>query len=513
MIRYALISVSDKTQLEPFAHALVGAGYGLLSTGGTARFLRDLGLEVKDVSDVTQFPEIMDGRVKTLHPAVHGGLLARRDDPAHLAAMQQHAIADIAIVVVNLYPFAQTLAASDGEDASALIEQIDIGGPAMIRAAAKNHAHVTIVTDPADYPEVADQLPEPSTALRAKLAAKAFAHTAHYDSLIAAWLARQTGDIFAPTLLDAIHLRDVSYGENPHQSAALYGRVTETGGVANARQLHGKPLSYNNLQDADAAWAIAREQQRPSVAIIKHMNPCGVAAATTLTEAFSKALAADPLSAFGGVIACNQTVDMPTAEAMAALFIEVLIAPDIAPDAQAFLAEKKKNLRMLVVASEHANSPLAALRIKSISGGYLAQTADVASTSPETWKWVSTAKPASDVASDAAFAWGVVKHVASNAIVLVKDGQTIGIGAGQMSRVEAVRMAIAHAERHGHATRGAVLASDAFFPFADNIALAAEAGIATVIQPGGSKRDDEVIAAANEAGIAMCFTGRRHFRH
>ena len=453
----------------------------------------------------------MDGRVKTLHPREHGGLLGKRSDDAHLAAMEEHGIADIAIAVINLYPFAQTLAATD--DVNALIEKIDIGGPAMIRAAAKNHAHVTTITDPADYEKVADQLPKPSDALRKELAAKAFAHTASYDSLISSWISGQTGAAFAPTLLDAAHLRDLSYGENPHQNAALYGRLTETGGLANATQLHGKPLSYNNLQDADAAWNIVSDYDAPSVAIIKHMNPCGVAKGADIKEAFTRALAADPVSAFGGVIACNKQVDLAAAEEMAGLFMEVLIVPDIAQDALEFLAGKKKNLRILTVTAEQSKSPLRQLRAKSVSGGYLVQTADNEPMQPADWKWVTDAQPENSVADDAAFAWAVVKHVASNAIVLVKNGQTIGIGAGQMSRVEAVRIAIAHAERHGHSTEGAVLASDAFFPFADNVELAAGAKIATVIQPGGSKRDDEVIAAANDAGIAMCFTGKRHFRH
>lgn len=509
--RYALLSVSDKTGLSEFASTLAAQGFTLLSTGGTAQHLRAAGLEVMDVSDITAFPEMMEGRVKTLHPMVHGGLLAKRDSDAHLEAMKTHAIPDIRVLVVNLYPFAATLAKTD--DAASLIEQIDVGGPTMLRAAAKNHAHITVVCDPTDYARVGEALAagEAPLALKLELAAKVFAHTASYDTLIAAWMAQQSPDYFPAALLDATCTQILSYGENPHQKAALYQRSAASGGIAHATQLHGKALSYNNLQDADAAWNMVAAHTRPTVAIIKHMNPCGVAQGTSAAEAFSKALAGDPVSAFGGVLACNVPVDAAMVQAIGSLFLEVLIAPVFEEEALATLREKKKNLRLLKIAPEHSRSPLATLRLRAISGGYLLQTADDEATDAPSWQSVTTQQ--ATINSETQFAWQVCKHVASNAIVLVKNGATIGIGAGQMSRVDAVRIAIEKARAHGHDTRGAILASDAFFPFADNVALAAEAGIASIIQPGGSVRDAEVIDAANAAGIAMLFTGRRHFRH
>lgn len=509
MSQFALLSVSDKTGLVSFAQTLRAHGFTLLSTGGTAAHLRDAGLEVADVASITQFPEMMEGRVKTLHPMVHGGLLAKRDNPEHLAAMAQHAIPNITLAVINLYPFAATLAKT--QDTKTLLENIDVGGPTMIRAAAKNHAHVSVVTDPADYADIAAAL-EAGTiaALRSKLAAKAFAHTAAYDALIAAWMAQHVGENFPSELLDATRKEVLSYGENPHQHAALYQRVQETGGVAAAQQLHGKALSYNNLQDADAAWHVVREHTVPTIAIIKHMNPCGVGQGADITTAFRKALASDPQSAFGGVLASNQKVDAAMVEAIGSLFLEVLIAPEFDAAALATLREKKKNLRILQIAHEASRSPLRHQRIKAISGGYIVQTEDA--TPPHAWRTVTT-NHSTLAEADVKLAWAVVKHVGSNAIVLVKDGATIGIGAGQMSRVDAVRIAIDKARAHGHDPRGSVLASDAFFPFADNVALAADAGIATLVQPGGSVRDQEVIDAANAAGIAMLFTGSRHFRH
>lgn len=510
---YALISVSDKTELPALAKALVAHGYTLLSTGGSAQMLRAEGFDVRDVAEVTGFPEMMQGRVKTLHPHIHGGLLAKRNNPDHLAAMQAHGMGAIDVLVVNLYPFAATLETTHGFDA--LIEQIDVGGPAMIRAAAKNHADVCVLTDPADYPEFMAALAAKTLtpALRQTLAAKAFAHTASYDTLIAAWLSAQAGQTWPARLLDAQLTQPLSYGENPHQQAALYTRVSGQGGLARAEILHGKPLSFNNLQDGEAAWQIVSAPALPCAVLVKHMNPCGVAIGSTSAEAFTRALASDPQSAFGGILALNRPVDLPLVEALGSLFLEVILAPDFTPEALAQLRATKKNLRLLKLTPEHTASPLAAWQIQPVSGGYIVQTRDAQADAPETWRSVGSQEFSPALHADAALAWHVVRHVKSNAIVLVKEGRSIGIGAGQMSRVDAVRIAIQKAVQHGHDTRGSVLASDAFFPFADNVTLAAEAGVAAVIQPGGSVRDDEVIAAANNAGIAMLFTGTRHFKH
>ncbi len=547
MITRALISVSDKTGLIPFAQFLAGAGVELLSTGGTAEALRAAGIPVRDVSEVTQFPEMMDGRVKTLHPVVHGGLLARRDTPSHMASAAAHSIGMIDLLVVNLYPFETTLNRTN--EVAELIENIDIGGPAMIRSAAKNHASVTVIVDVADYARVMQSMQENKNAvaapLRTQLAAKAFARTAAYDTLIASWLTSAATDSpWPPYLLDASLATTLRYGENPHQAAALYQRLDAKGGIANAQQLQGKELSYNNLADAEAAWAIAMDCAAafsscvashgeplaegvsgkaakgvipPSIknciaVLIKHANPCGVATGATLVDAFTDALASDPVSAFGGILAVNQPVDAALVEAIGSLFLEVIIAPEFTAEARAALAAKK-NLRLLVAAAETHASPLSHWVIQAISGGYLVQQSDRAPHAPEQWKTVTGGALGDAVLADAALAWTVVKHVKSNAIVLVKNGATIGVGAGQMSRVDSVRIAIEKARAHGHDPRGAVLASDAFFPFADNVELAAEAGIATVIQPGGSVRDAEVITAAEKHGIAMLFTGTRHFRH
>jgi phosphoribosylaminoimidazolecarboxamide formyltransferase/IMP cyclohydrolase len=515
MITRALISVSDKTGLVPFAQFLASAGVELLSTGGTADALRKAGIAVRDVSEVTQFPEMMDGRVKTLHPVVHGGLLARRDTASHMASAAAHNIGMIDLLVVNLYPFETTLNRTN--EVAELIENIDIGGPAMIRSAAKNHASVTVIVDVADYARVMQSMQENKNAvaapLRTALAAKAFARTAAYDTLIASWLTGAATDSqWPPYLLDASLATTLRYGENPHQAAALYQRLDAKGGIANAQQLQGKELSYNNLADAEAAWGIANEIATPAAVLIKHANPCGVATGATLVDAFTDALASDPVSAFGGILAVNQPVDAALVEAIGSLFLEVIIAPDFTEEARAALAAKK-NLRLLVAAAETHASPLSHWVIQPISGGYLVQQSDHAPHAPEQWKTVTGGALGDAVLADAALAWTVVKHVKSNAIVLVKNGATIGVGAGQMSRVDSVRIAIEKARAHGHDPRGAVLASDAFFPFADNVELAAEAGIATVIQPGGSVRDAEVITAAEKHGIAMLFTGTRHFKH
>jgi len=531
-ITRALISVFDKTGLIPFAQFLVSQNIELLSTGGTAELLRKNNIPVRDISEVTHFPEMMDGRVKTLHPSVHGGLLARRADAAHMAAANAHNIPMIDLLVVNLYPFETTLNSTDNYDH--LVENIDIGGPAMIRAAAKNHESVTVIVDVADYDAITTAMKEnkneiPADSRRA-YAAKAFARCASYDTLISSWLTgvspvtRHPSLVTFPAyLLDASLAQTLRYGENPHQGAALYQRLDAKGGIANAAMLQGKELSYNNLADADAAWEIVSTCEAPTATLIKHANPCGVANGADITAAFTAALASDPVSAYGGILAVNRPVDATLVTTIGSLFLEVIIAPEFTEEARVSLAAKK-NLRLLIATPETHQSPLAGWMIKAISGGYLVQTNDSAVTSdewqvtgdlPEGWKLITSAPDTRhpSLVTDAVLAWHVVKSVKSNAIVLVKNGATIGVGAGQMSRVDSVRIAIEKARAHGHDPRGSVLASDAFFPFADNVELAAAAGIALIIQPGGSMRDAEVIDAANKHGIAMLFTGVRHFRH
>jgi phosphoribosylaminoimidazolecarboxamide formyltransferase/IMP cyclohydrolase len=517
-IRRALLSVSDKAGLLPFAQFLVAQGVELLSTGGTAKALKDAGLPVRDVSEVTQFPEMMDGRVKTLHPAVHGGLLARRGETSHMEAAAKHGIGMIDLLVVNLYPFEATLAATTDYDT--LVENIDIGGPAMIRAAAKNHESVTVIVDVADYEAVMGMMQTHNGAVppeqRLRFAAKAFARTASYDTLIASWLSDplhtggEAADQWPAYLLDAALGQRLRYGENPHQAAAVYQRLDGHGGIAHASVLQGKELSYNNLADAEAAWAIVAEAAEPTVAIIKHANPCGIAIGKDNVEAFARALAGDPQSAFGGILATNRPVTAALVQAVGSLFLEVIVAQEITPEARGLLAAKK-NLRVLEVQPESHRSPLVRWQIVPISGGYLVQ---------ETDRGVSgelklvTGEPISEAQQrDAMLAFQWAKFVKSNAIVLVKDGAAIGIGAGQQSRVDSVKIAVDKARRYGHDPKGAALASEAFLPFADNVELAAEAGIATIIQPGGSVRDGEVIAAAEKHGIAMLFTGVRHFKH
>ncbi|MES2984253.1 MAG: bifunctional phosphoribosylaminoimidazolecarboxamide formyltransferase/IMP cyclohydrolase [Pseudomonadota bacterium] len=512
-ITRALISVSDKTGLLPFAQFLVASGVELLSTGGTAELLRANNIPVRDVSQITDFPEMMDGRVKTLHPRVHGGLLARRADSDHMAAASAHGIPMIDLLIVNLYPFETTLNATTDYDT--LVENIDIGGPAMIRAAAKNHESVTVIVDVADYTAIEQAMQANQNAIpadtRRAFAAKAFARCAAYDTLISSWLTGATAPQFPNYLLDARLAQTLRYGENPHQAAALYQRLDAKGGIAHATCLQGKELSYNNLADADAAWAIVSGLAAPSAVLIKHANPCGVASANSIVAAFTAALASDPTSAFGGILAVNQPVDAALVAAIGTLFLEVIIAPAFTAEALTVLAAKK-NLRLLTATAETHASPLAGWMIQAISGGYLVQQKDKNVTS-DGWKRVTDKPLATDATADAALAWHTVKHVKSNAIVLVKNGATIGVGAGQMSRVDSVRIAIEKAKQHGHDPRGAVLASDAFFPFADNVELAAAAGIGLIIQPGGSMRDPEVIEAANKHGIAMLFTGTRHFKH
>ncbi len=530
-IRRALISVSDKSGLAELGRFLAARGVEILSTGGSARALAEAGVDVVEVSAHTGFPEIMDGRVKTLHPRIHGGILARRDLDGDRAAMAEHGIAGIDLVVVNLYPFEATVAS--GADPAACIENIDIGGPAMLRAAAKNHEFVTVVSDPADYAplmqEVTARNGATSRSLRERLAAAAYCRTAAYDAAIAGWLQSRQGETFPPHLvLGATRRQRLRYGENPHQEAALYLGAEARPGVASAEQLQGKELSYNNLNDTDAAFELVAEFappafDAPAVAIVKHANPCGVALGTTPAEAYRRALACDPVSAFGGIIALNRALDAETAREIAKLFAEVVIAPAAEPEARAILAEKK-NLRLLVTGAA-ADPEAPGMTLKSLAGGYLLQTRDAGRLGAAELKVVTRRAPDERETADLLFAFRVAKHVKSNAIVYVREGMTVGVGAGQMSRVDSARIAAMKAREAAEAakaaggeaaalgTQGSVVASDAFFPFADGLMAAAEAGATAVIQPGGSMRDDEVIAAADEAGLAMVFTGMRHFRH
>jgi len=519
-IRSALLSVSDKSGLEEFGRRLAEAGVRLISTGGTAKTLRAAGLVVSDVAETTGFPEMMDGRIKTLHPMVHGGLLADRDNPDHLAAMQAHGMEGIDLLVVNLYPFEATVAG--GADHAACIENIDIGGPAMIRAAAKNHAHVAVVTDPEDYPAIIEALDEGgiSAALRRRLAGIAYARTAAYDAAVSAWFATIADDPAPRRRAIAGRLaQTLRYGENPHQKAALYRDGSSRPGAATAKQVQGKELSYNNINDTDAALELAAEFDRatPAVAIIKHANPCGVAIGASFAEAYARAYDCDRVSAFGGIVALNGTLDGATAQAIAGIFTEVVIAPDADADAREIFAAKK-TLRVLLTGTLPSAEPR--LFWRQVSGGFLVQEADIGRITADNLTTVTKRTPSAAELADMLFAWKVAKHVKSNAIVYAKDGATVGIGAGQTSRVDSTRIAARKsrdmAETLGlvePATCGSVVASDAFFPFSDGLLAAAEAGATAVIQPGGSVNDDEVIAAADEAGLAMAFTGMRHFRH
>ncbi len=525
-INRALLSVSDKTGLVELARVLARHGVELVSTGGTARALREAGLAVKDVSDLTGFPEMMDGRVKTLHPKVHGGLLAVRDDPGHAAAMAEHAIGAIDLVVVNLYPFARTVARGAGRDE--IIENIDIGGPSMVRSAAKNHQFVAICVDPDDYPSLVTTLDDhdgtTSSDFRKYLAAKAFAATASYNSAIASWFAfADQGQMFPETLpLTLNRGQELRYGENPHQKAALYLPAGPHGrGIAQAEQVQGKALSYNNYNDADAALELVAEfrDAGPACVIVKHANPCGVAVGASLIEAYEAAFACDSVSAFGGIIAVNKPIDEAAAEAMTRIFTEVVIAPAADEAARAVFA-RKKNLRLLLTWDDLPDPTRRGLILRSVAGGYLLQSRDHGRVGPDDLKLVTRRPPTERELADCLFAWTVAKHVKSNAIVYAKDGATAGIGAGQMNRLESARIAAwkardaaAKAGWPEARTIGSAVASDAFFPFADGLLAAVEAGATAVIQPGGSIRDDEVIAAADEAGLAMVFTGMRHFRH
>jgi phosphoribosylaminoimidazolecarboxamide formyltransferase/IMP cyclohydrolase len=524
----ALLSVSDKTGIVDFARTLHASGVKLLSTGGTAKLLAENGLPVTEVSEITGFPEMLDGRVKTLHPRVHGGLLARRDVPEHMAALKEHGIGTIDLLIINLYPFAKATANPDCtlEDA---IENIDIGGPAMLRAAAKNWQDVAVVIDPSDYPQVIAEL-KSSERLRKKtkfaLAKKVFAHTAAYDGMITNYLtaledgAELQGDAVpkrrdypATYTLQLTKVQDMRYGENPHQGAAFYRDAQPAPGtLAGWHQLQGKELSFNNIADSDAAWECVKTFDVPACVIVKHANPCGVAIGASVAEAYSKAFKTDPTSAFGGIIAFNRTLDGAAAEAVVRQFVEVVIAPSVTPEARTILATKQ-NVRVLEVPLPAGGSPMNALDFKRVGGGVLLQSADSRNVLPHELRVVTKAIPTAEQMTDLLFAWKVAKFVKSNAIVFCANGMTMGVGAGQMSRIDSARIAGIKADNAGLSLKGTAVASDAFFPFRDGLDVVCDAGATCVIQPGGSMRDDEVINAADERGIAMVLTGTRHFRH
>ncbi|MBI5939512.1 MAG: bifunctional phosphoribosylaminoimidazolecarboxamide formyltransferase/IMP cyclohydrolase [Caulobacterales bacterium] len=513
VIRRALLSVSDKTGLVEAAKVLVDLGVELVSTGGTRAAIAAAGLPVKDVSDLTGFPEMMDGRVKTLHPIVHGGLLGVRDAADHARAMADHGIGGIDLLYVNLYPFEATVAA--GGDYATCVENIDIGGPAMIRSAAKNHGYVAVCTDPADFAEVLAQLSDGGATtldLRKTLAARAYARTAAYDAAISTWFAQQLEQTApARKVIAGILIQTMRYGENPHQSAAFYASGPARPGVANARQLQGKALSYNNIADTDAAFELVAEFSEPACVIVKHANPCGVATGRDLLSAYQRALECDPVSAFGGIVAVNRRLDRKAAEAIVEVFTEVVIAPEADDDAIAVF-ESKKNLRLLVTGA--LPDPRAAGEVfRSVAGGFLVQSRDASLIKPSDLKIVTKRAPSPAEIADMLFAFTVAKHVKSNAVVFARSGQTLGVGAGQMNRKDSARIAAMRAGDFGLDLTGSACASEAFVPFADGLIQAAEAGATAIIQPGGSIRDDEVIAAADERGVAMAFTGVRVFRH
>ncbi|MGA2552269.1 MAG: bifunctional phosphoribosylaminoimidazolecarboxamide formyltransferase/IMP cyclohydrolase [Burkholderiaceae bacterium] len=516
--KQALLSVSDKTGLVEFARGLIGQGFRILSTGGTAKTLADHGVAVTEVAHYTGSPEILDGRVKTLHPRIHAGLLAKRSDPQHVAALAQHEIGTIDLLAVNLYPFEATVA-KPGCSFDEAIENIDIGGPAMLRAAAKNHGDVTVIVDPADYPlvleEMASHAGSVSAQTRFELAKKVFAHTAAYDGAITNYLtAYRQGEPPRPfpdrLSLQFAKAQDLRYGENPHQAAAFYRDPSAAAGsLSNYRQLQGKELSYNNLADADAAWECVKTFSQAACVIVKHANPCGVAIGESAEDAYRKAFKTDPTSAFGGIIAFNRALDAVAAAALGGQFVEVVIAPEVAPDARALLAARQ-NVRVLEVPLGTGHN---AFEIKRIGGGILVQTPDVKNVAENELRVVTQLQPSRQQLADLLFAWRVAKFVKSNAIVFCAQGMTLGVGAGQMSRVDSARIAAIKAEGAGLSLVGSAVASDAFFPFRDGLDVVVDAGASAVIQPGGSLRDEEVIAAANERGIAMVLTGYRHFRH
>ena len=516
-IRRALLSVSDKTDLVPFATALARRGVALVSTGGTAKALAGAGLPVANVSEVTGFPEIMDGRVKTLHPSVHGALLARRDVPGHVEAMARHGIEPIDLVCISLYPFEKTMRRPEASRAE-IIEQIDIGGPAMIRSAAKNHEFVTVVTSPTQYDRVLNELNAhdgaTTLALRADLAASAFSRTAEYDATIAAWMHRRQSQAFPNQLrLSLTKAVDLRYGENPHQQAALYRDPASRGpSVVNADLLHGKPLSYNNINDAAAALALVREfAEGPACAIVKHTNPCGAAVGATLTEAFDKAYSGDDLAAYGGIVAFNRPLDLETARRVVEgqKFFEVVVATDYEIAALDLVKERWANVRLLAV-GEHAPSPDRKLEFRSVPGGMLVQDQDRQKAAPAVWRHAAGPAPSTDRLDDAAVVWTIVKHLKSNAVAVGGDGQLYGAGAGQMDRVTACRLAV---QKAGERARGAIAASDAFFPFADGPQALIDAGVTCIVHPGGSKRDQDTVDLCRQRGVTLLLTEVRHFRH
>lgn len=514
-ISRALISVSDKTGIAELAAGLASTGVEIISTGGTAKLLREKGLTVRDVADLTGFPEMLDGRVKTLHPKVHGGLLAVRSNSQHQAQVKEHGIELIDMVVVNLYPFENT-ASKRGVTWEELIENIDIGGPSMLRSAAKNFEDVTVVADAADYPAVLEELQRTSGSIsretRMRLARRAFAITAAYDSAISSTLQKWGNEDLPESLhLNYRKLMNLRYGENPHQKAALYRDPAAGGrGLASAPQIQGKELSFNNLVDLEAAWRLAQEFEEPVTVIIKHTNPCGAATGATLVESYQRALEVDPVSSFGSVIAFNRAVDGPTAEELARLFVEAVVAPGFEPQALERLAGKK-NLRLLDMSATAGD--YCGLYLKAVGGGVLVQTPDLLLSQPDQWRCVTDRQPAPEEAQALWFAWRVVKHVKSNAIVFARPGVLVGVGAGQMSRVDSVKLAATKARELKHPLEGTVLASDAYFPFPDGLEEAARAGATAIVQPGGSVRDNEVLAAANRHHMAMLLTGVRHFSH
>lgn len=510
-MRRALISVSNKTGIVEFAKELEKLGVQIISTGGTAKLLKEQGLKVTGISEVTGFPEILDGRVKTLHPNIHSGLLAIRDKEEHLKQIEELGIQPIDLVVVNLYPFKETISKPNVSYEEA-IENIDIGGPTMLRSAAKNHTFVTVVVDASDYSLILNEMKNGKVTLETKkrLAAKVFRHTAAYDALIAEYLTKQTGEDW-PDQYTVTYERtqELRYGENPHQKAAFYRKpLAKAGTVSTAEQLHGKELSYNNINDADAALSLVREFDQPAIVAVKHMNPCGVGIGQTIFEAYQKAYDSDPVSIFGGIIAANRTIDKTTAERMKGIFLEIIMAPDFDTEALELL-KQKKNLRLLKLGDSQVKSEPERL-LSSVSGGVLIQEEDVKQISASDLQLVTERKPTKEEVEQLLFAWKVVKHVKSNAIVLTKDFQTVGVGAGQMNRVGSARIAI---EQAGEKANGSFLASDAFFPMSDTVEEAARAGITAIIQPGGSIRDEESIEAANKHGITMVYTGVRHFKH
>lgn len=518
IIKQALISVSDKTGIIDLTRKLIQYGIKIISTGGTAKLLNEAGISVIEVSNYTGFPEMLDGRVKTLHPKIHAGILARDDLPDHQQALDQASISNIELVIVNLYPFRQAIAKQNSTLSDA-IENIDIGGPTMIRAAAKNYQKVAVITDPLDYSSLCEELETNNKSINAttrfKLAQKAFAHTASYDSAISNYLTALDENFLHKDFPESLHLnfniaQNLRYGENPHQKAAFYrDSVITSGGLGNYQQLQGKELSYNNIADTDAAWECVKTFDKPACVIVKHANPCGIAISESVLSAYQLAFATDPVSAFGGIIAFNRIIDKDTAEAILKQFVEVIIAPEISPEAQQLLLQKN-NIRVLMVPLQTGSS---IYDLKKVNGGLLVQTPDISNITAADLTIVTKVKPTSQQLDDLLFAWRAAKFVKSNAIVFCRNGQTIGIGAGQMSRIDSARIASIKAQQSGYTLADSVVASDAFFPFRDGLDVVIQAGATAIIQPGGSIRDDEVIAAADEQGISMIFTGIRHFRH